>query len=58
MLSYFLIETIDKIRKSDQKNQSLVGGNQGKKYNDFLPSRPACFGKVPKMNYHAVTLPK
>ena len=42
-----LIEILAKI-KIDQKNQSFVGGNRGKKYNVFLPSRPACFGKVPK----------
>jgi hypothetical protein len=32
----------------------------GRRKNDrtYLPSRPACFGKVPKMNQHAVTLTK
>ena len=44
--------------KKSQRNQFLVGGNRGKKYQNYLPSRPACFGRVPKMNYHAVTRPK
>ena len=44
--------------KKSQIKQFSVGGNRRNKYKNYLPSRPACFGRVPKMNYHAVTRPK